>query len=70
MFMEHMNISWLISAHPLPACQVELLSFRGEELTEDGGILRRIKVKGHGYNNPNDGATVHGIYFLFIFRNT
>ncbi|XP_060774433.1 peptidyl-prolyl cis-trans isomerase FKBP5-like [Neoarius graeffei] len=38
---------------------VELLSFRGEELTEDGGILRRIKVKGEGYNNPNDGATVH-----------
>ncbi|XP_076870566.1 peptidyl-prolyl cis-trans isomerase FKBP5 isoform X3 [Brachyhypopomus gauderio] len=27
--------------------QVELLSFRGEELTEDGGILRRIKVKVH-----------------------
>ncbi|XP_060775580.1 peptidyl-prolyl cis-trans isomerase FKBP5-like isoform X6 [Neoarius graeffei] len=39
--------------------EVELLSFRGEELTEDGGILRRIKVKGEGYNNPNDGATVH-----------
>ncbi|XP_076870564.1 peptidyl-prolyl cis-trans isomerase FKBP5 isoform X2 [Brachyhypopomus gauderio] len=39
--------------------QVELLSFRGEELTEDGGILRRIKVKGEGYNNPNEGATVH-----------
>uniref|UniRef100_A0A8B9L8B6 peptidylprolyl isomerase n=1 Tax=Astyanax mexicanus TaxID=7994 RepID=A0A8B9L8B6_ASTMX len=39
--------------------EVELLSFRGEELTEDGGILRRIKVKGEGYNNPNEGATVH-----------
>lgn len=47
--------------------QVELLSFRGEELTEDGGILRRIKVKGEGYNNPNDGATVHGIYLEFLF---
>ncbi|XP_053083173.1 peptidyl-prolyl cis-trans isomerase FKBP5 isoform X2 [Pangasianodon hypophthalmus] len=39
--------------------EVELLSFRGEELTEDGGILRRIKVKGEGYSNPNEGATVH-----------
>ncbi|XP_017334935.1 peptidyl-prolyl cis-trans isomerase FKBP5 isoform X3 [Ictalurus punctatus] len=39
--------------------EVELLSFRGEELTEDSGILRRIKVKGEGYSNPNDGATVH-----------
>ncbi|TVK90546.1 Peptidyl-prolyl cis-trans isomerase FKBP5 [Bagarius yarrelli] len=39
--------------------EVELLNFKGEELTEDGGILRRIKVKGEGYNNPNDGATVH-----------
>ncbi|XP_056606799.1 peptidyl-prolyl cis-trans isomerase FKBP5 isoform X1 [Triplophysa dalaica] len=39
--------------------EIELLSFRGEVLTEDGGIVRRIKVKGEGYNNPNDGATVH-----------
>ncbi|KAL2090962.1 hypothetical protein ACEWY4_013225 [Coilia grayii] len=39
--------------------EVELLDFCGEELTEDGGIVRRIKVKGEGYTNPNDGATVH-----------
>ncbi|XP_043097403.1 peptidyl-prolyl cis-trans isomerase FKBP5 isoform X2 [Puntigrus tetrazona] len=39
--------------------EIELLSFRGEELTEDGGIVRRIKVKGEGYYNPNEGATVH-----------
>uniref|UniRef100_A0AAY4AA54 peptidylprolyl isomerase n=1 Tax=Denticeps clupeoides TaxID=299321 RepID=A0AAY4AA54_9TELE len=39
--------------------EMELLDFTGEELTEDGGIVRRIKVKGEGYNNPNDGATVH-----------
>jgi hypothetical protein len=39
---------------------VELLSFQGEVLTDDGGITRRIKVKGEGYNNPNDGSTVHG----------
>lgn len=37
---------------------MELLKFEGEMLTDDGGILRRIKVKGDGYSNPNDGATV------------
>lgn len=39
--------------------EIELLSFKGEELTDDGGIVRRIKVKGEGYYNPNEGATVH-----------
>ncbi|KAM4613633.1 peptidyl-prolyl cis-trans isomerase FKBP5 [Polymixia lowei] len=38
--------------------EVELLNFEGELLTDDGGITRRIKVKGEGYTNPNDGATV------------
>ncbi|XP_067359254.1 peptidyl-prolyl cis-trans isomerase FKBP5 isoform X2 [Channa argus] len=38
--------------------EMELLKFEGEPLTEDGGIIRRIKVKGDGYSNPNDGAAV------------
>ncbi|XP_070758431.1 peptidyl-prolyl cis-trans isomerase FKBP5 [Enoplosus armatus] len=38
--------------------EMELLKFEGEMLTDDGGILRRIKVKGDGYNNPNNGARV------------
>uniref|UniRef100_A0A8D3BGW1 peptidylprolyl isomerase n=1 Tax=Scophthalmus maximus TaxID=52904 RepID=A0A8D3BGW1_SCOMX len=38
--------------------QMELLKFEGEMLTDDGGITRRIKVKGDGYTNPNDGASV------------
>ncbi|XP_028261381.1 peptidyl-prolyl cis-trans isomerase FKBP5 [Parambassis ranga] len=38
--------------------EMELVRFEGEILTEDGGIIRRIKVKGDGYNNPNDGAAV------------
>lgn len=38
--------------------QVELLDFKGEDLFEDGGIIRRIKRKGEGYSNPNEGATV------------
>lgn len=40
--------------------QMELLNFEGEILTADGGIMRRIKVKGEGYSNPNDGASVDG----------
>lgn len=40
--------------------QIELLNFEGETLTNDGGILRRIKVKGDGFSNPNEGANVHG----------
>ncbi|KAM4740553.1 peptidyl-prolyl cis-trans isomerase FKBP5 [Anableps anableps] len=38
--------------------EMELLNFEGERLTSDGGITRRIKVKGEGYSNPNDGASV------------
>lgn len=40
--------------------QMELLNFEVETLTNDGGILRRIKVKGDGFSNPNEGANVHG----------
>lgn len=39
---------------------MELLKFEGETLTDDGGIVRRIKVKGSGFLNPNDGAWVSG----------
>lgn len=45
---------------------MELLKFEGEMLTDDGGILRRIKVKGEGYTNPNDGAWVDGKPLLFF----
>nr|XP_033774342.1 peptidyl-prolyl cis-trans isomerase FKBP5 [Geotrypetes seraphini]XP_033774343.1 peptidyl-prolyl cis-trans isomerase FKBP5 [Geotrypetes seraphini] len=38
--------------------EIELLDFKGEDLFEDGGIIRRIKQKGEGYTNPNEGATV------------
>ncbi|XP_038605336.1 peptidyl-prolyl cis-trans isomerase FKBP5 [Tachyglossus aculeatus] len=38
--------------------EIELLDFKGEDLFEDGGIIRRIKQKGEGYSNPNEGATV------------
>lgn len=40
--------------------QMELLKFEGETLMDDGGIVRRIKVKGDGFLNPNDGAWVNG----------
>ncbi|XP_051931446.1 peptidyl-prolyl cis-trans isomerase FKBP5 [Hippocampus zosterae] len=39
--------------------EIELLKFElGEKLTDDGGIIRRIKVKGDGHLNPNDGSVV------------
>ncbi|XP_047413075.1 peptidyl-prolyl cis-trans isomerase FKBP5 isoform X3 [Sciurus carolinensis] len=38
--------------------EIELLDFKGEDLFEDAGIIRRIKRKGEGYSNPNEGATV------------
>ncbi|XP_037631863.1 peptidyl-prolyl cis-trans isomerase FKBP5 [Sebastes umbrosus] len=38
--------------------EMELLKFEGEILTDDSGVVRRIKVKGDGYTNPNDGASV------------
>ncbi|KAK2862043.1 hypothetical protein Q5P01_001576 [Channa striata] len=38
--------------------EMELLKFEGEMLTDDCGVIRRIKVKGDGYSNPNDGASV------------
>lgn len=48
---------------------MELLKFEGEMLTDDGGIVRRIKVKGDGYSNPNDGATVDGNnILLFMYK--
>ncbi len=46
---------------------MELLKFEGEMLTDDGGILRRIKVKGDGYTNPNDGASVDGKLLFLIY---
>lgn len=45
--------------------QMELLKFEGEMLTDDAGIIRRIKLKGDGYTNPNDGACVEGKAIIF-----
>ncbi|XP_047437923.1 peptidyl-prolyl cis-trans isomerase FKBP5 [Mugil cephalus] len=47
-----------IPSNSLVVFEMELLNFEGEILTDDGGIVRRIKVKGDGYTNPNDGACV------------
>ncbi|XP_056373821.1 peptidyl-prolyl cis-trans isomerase FKBP4 isoform X1 [Hyla sarda] len=40
--------------------EIELFDFQGEDLSteEDGGIIRRIRVKGEGYAKPNEGAVV------------
>lgn len=49
--------------------QMELLMFEGEILTDDSGIVRRIKVKGDGYTNPNDGSRVEGKDIPFFTDN-
>lgn len=48
---------------------MELIKFEGEVLTGDGGIVRRIKVKGDGYTNPNDGSTVDGNDAICFFSD-
>ncbi|XP_040059218.2 peptidyl-prolyl cis-trans isomerase FKBP5 isoform X1 [Gasterosteus aculeatus] len=47
-----------IPPNSLVVFEMELLMFEGEILTDDSGIVRRIKVKGDGYTNPNDGSRV------------
>ncbi|XP_024911718.1 peptidyl-prolyl cis-trans isomerase FKBP4 [Cynoglossus semilaevis] len=53
--------------------EVELIEFRGEDITEEenGGIIRRIITKGQGYTKPNEGAavevTVQGTCDGFVF---
>ncbi|EPQ17353.1 Peptidyl-prolyl cis-trans isomerase FKBP5 [Myotis brandtii] len=50
--------AWDIGVATMKKGEIELLDFKGEDLFEDGGIIRRIKQKGEGYSNPNEGATV------------
>ncbi|KAJ8245622.1 hypothetical protein GJAV_G00272720 [Gymnothorax javanicus] len=40
--------------------EIELFDFHGEDVTEDedGGIVRRIITKGHGYSKPGEGSAV------------
>ncbi|XP_063785264.1 peptidyl-prolyl cis-trans isomerase FKBP4 [Pseudophryne corroboree] len=40
--------------------EIELFDFQGEDLSTDGdgGIIRRIRVKGEGYSKPNEGSVV------------
>jgi len=39
---------------------IELFDFHGEDISKDGdmGIVKRIKVNGEGYDQPNDGSQV------------
>ncbi|KAF5929638.1 hypothetical protein HPG69_002359 [Diceros bicornis minor] len=60
--------AWDIGVATMKKGEIELLDFKGEDLFEDGGIIRRIKQKGEGYSNPNEGATVENCAFLGNFR--
>jgi len=40
--------------------EIELFSFQGEDISKDkdGGIVKRTKISGEGYDQPNDGSQV------------
>ncbi|KAG8450986.1 hypothetical protein GDO86_003314 [Hymenochirus boettgeri] len=38
--------------------EIELLDFKGEDMFNDGGIIRRMKQRGEGYSTPNEGSRV------------
>ena len=40
--------------------EVELFDWRGDDVTEDGGVIKSILIKGDGYSTPEDGTMVEG----------
>lgn len=40
--------------------EVELLSWKGEDLSKDGGVVKSIVTEGKEYNRPSDGAKCNG----------
>ena len=40
--------------------EIELLAWRGEDVSSDGSVMKAILQKGLGHDRPNIGATVDG----------
>ena len=40
--------------------EVELLSWKGEDVSRDGGVMKSIITEGKDYSRPNDGARCNG----------
>jgi len=55
--------------------EIELFDFHGEDMTKDKdmGVVKRIKISGDGYDQPNDGSQVNldvkGYYGADLFDN-
>ena len=41
--------------------EVELFRWQGEDVTNDGGVIKNIIKEGEGYRKPSEGATVKGM---------
>lgn len=39
---------------------VELFNWRGQDITDDGGVIKYVLVKGDTYSTPEDGTIVEG----------
>lgn len=50
--------------------EVELLSWRGEDISKDGGVMKSIITEGKEYSRPSDGAKCNGRlrYWRHILR--
>ena len=40
--------------------EVELFDWRGEDITEDGGVIKHVISKGETYSTPEEGSAVEG----------
>jgi FKBP-type peptidyl-prolyl cis-trans isomerase len=52
--------------------EVELLSWKGEDISKDGGVVKSIVTEGKDYNRPSDGAKcnvhIRGTYKDRVFE--
>ena len=46
--------------------EVELFSWRGEDVTSDGGVVKMLLSKGENYSTPEDGTEVEGRQCLSV----
>ena len=46
--------------------ELELVSWKTvSEVTDDNKVIKKILKEGEGYERPNEGAVVKGLYFRF-----
>ena len=50
--------------------EVELFDWKGEDVTNDGGVIMYVLEEGSGWKTPNDGSSVKGKTNLCPFCDT